>query len=373
MQILYDRILLWIIFGLITIGFIMVFSASIPIGQRLMEDPFYFIKRDILYIIFSLLFSLIIIQIPMIIWEKYSSIFFIFSLIMLIFVLFVGESINGAARWIDIGIIKIQPAEFSKLTLFCYFSSYLNRKSNEINTKLFCFIKSIFILIITSTLLFIQPDLGTVIILVVTTLGLLFLAGVQLCPLIISISIIIFGIFLLILFEPYRWNRIISFLNPWKDPFNTGYQLTQSLMAFGRGKLFGQGLGNSIQKLEYLPEAHTDFIFSVLAEELGFLGVLLILIMLFVLSFKAMIIGKNALMLKKTFNGYFAYSIAIWFIFQSLINIGATSGILPTKGLTLPLISYGGSSFLIMLITMSLLLRIDFETRLKKTIIYKDL
>lgn len=217
-----------------------------------------------------------------------------------------------------------------------------------------------------ASLLLLQPDLGTVIVLVVTTLGLLFLAGARLAPFIIGIAACAVGVLALIWFEPYRLRRVTSFLNPWDDPFGSGYQLTQSLMAFGRGEVFGQGLGNSVQKLEYLPEAHTDFIFSVLAEELGYFGVVLVLLMVFMLAFRAMMIGRRALMSNQLFGGYLACSIGIWFTFQALVNVGAASGMLPTKGLTLPLISYGGSSLLVMAAAIAILLRIDFETRLEK-------
>ncbi|CRK85461.1 Lipid II flippase FtsW [Candidatus Providencia siddallii] len=363
---LYDYTLILIAIGLTAIGFIMVISASMPIGQRLMEDPFYFAKRDILYIIFAFILSLIVIQISITTWEKYNFILLVISIVMLTIVLFTGNSINGASRWINIGIIKIQPSEFSKLALFCYISSYLNRNSNKIKIHFLNFIKPIYILIIMSVLLLLQPDFGAVIILIVTTFGILFLAGTRLTPFFIGIVMNIIFILGLIWFKPYRWRRITSFLNPWEDPFGSGYQLTQSLMAFGRGDIFGQGLGNSIQKLEFLPEAHTDFIFSILAEELGFIGVTFVLFMIFSLTYKAIKIGQNALTTNNLFSGYLACSIGIWFIFQSLLNIGGVSGILPTKGLTMPLISYGGSSLLVMSTAISLLLRIDFETRIKK-------
>ncbi|UDG80743.1 putative peptidoglycan glycosyltransferase FtsW [Candidatus Hartigia pinicola] len=364
---LYDSTLIWLAFGLASIGFIMITSASMPIGQKLTEDPFYFSKRAFIYLIVAFILALNILRIPIEIWEKYSFTLLIISLIILSIVLVVGSSVNGASRWIDIGIVKIQPAEISKFTLFCYISSYLVRKSEEVRTCFLGFIKPMCILISMALLLLLQPDLGTVIVIVVTTLNLLFLAGARLAPFIIGITVSGMGVLLLIWFEPYRLRRVTSFLNPWEDPFGSGYQLTQSLMAFGRGKVFGQGLGNSIQKLEYLPEAHTDFIFSVLAEELGYIGVSLVLLMVFVLALRAMMIGRRALLTKQFFAGYLACAIGLWFTFQSLINVGSAAGILPTKGLTLPLISYGGSSLLVMSSAVALLLRIDFETRLKKT------
>ncbi|AMA65101.1 Lipid II flippase FtsW [Candidatus Arsenophonus lipoptenae] len=363
----YDRTLFWLTLLLTIIGFIMVTSASISIGERVMKDPFFFAKYDFIYLILSFLISLIVLNIPMTWWEKYNWLLLITSLVLLLIPLITGNLINGAYRWIKIGLIHIQPAEFSKLALFCYISSYLVRKINDIRTKFFAFIKPICILILMSILLILQPDLGTVIILLVTTLALLFLAGAKLTPFIISIIICMIVIISLIYFEPYRLQRITSFFNPWFDPFGSSYQLTQSLMAFGRGELWGQGLGNSIQKLEYLPEAHTDFIFSVLAEEFGYIGVVLVLIMLFSISFRSMMIGKRALDSMQYFSGYLACAIGIWFAFQVLINVGSASGILPTKGLTLPLISYGGSSLLTMCLIITILLRIDFETRLQRS------
>jgi len=364
--ILYDRTLVWLTLGLAIIGFIMVTSASMPVGQRLTQDPFFFAKRDVIYLILSFGLALLVLNIPMVWWEKYNFLLLITSLILLLVVLVAGSSVNGASRWINTGIVRIQPAEIAKLALFCYVSSYLVRKTDEVRTRFLGFIKPMCILILMAILLLLQPDLGTVIVLVVTTLALLFLAGARLAPFIIGIVICAVGVIGLIYFEPYRLRRITSFLNPWADLFGSGYQLTQSLMAFGRGELWGQGLGNSIQKLEYLPEAHTDFIFSVLAEELGYIGVVLVLLMLFFVAFRSMMIGKRALDAKQHFSGYLACSIGIWFTFQALVNVGAAAGMLPTKGLTLPLISYGGSSLLIMFIAIAILLRIDFETRLKR-------
>ncbi|MBG5882915.1 cell division protein FtsW [Providencia alcalifaciens] len=363
---LYDRTLVWLAFGLAAIGFIMVTSASMPVGQRLTDDPFYFAKRDVVYLVVAFLLVLGVMRVSMATWEKYSFILLMGALGMLAVVLVAGSSVNGASRWIDIGIVKIQPAEISKFALFCYVSSYLVRKSDEVRTKFFGFVKPMCILIMMALLLLLQPDLGTVVVLVVTTLGLLFLAGARLAPFIIGIAACGVGVLALIVFEPYRLRRVTSFLNPWDDPFGSGYQLTQSLMAFGRGELLGQGLGNSVQKLEYLPEAHTDFIFSVLAEELGYVGVVLVLLMVFMLAFRAMMVGRRALLTKQLFGGYLACAIGIWFTFQALVNVGAAAGMLPTKGLTLPLISYGGSSLLVMSAAIAVLLRIDYETRLEK-------
>jgi cell division protein FtsW len=346
-MVLYDRTLLWLTFGLAIIGFVMVTSASMPIGQRLADDPFLFAKRDALYLGLAFGLSLVTLRIPMEIWQRYSNVMLLMSIVMLLIVLVVGSSVNGASRWIALGPLRIQPAELSKLSLFCYLASYLVRKVEEVRSNFWGFCKPMGVMVVLAVLLLAQPDLGTVVVLFITTLAMLFLAGAKMWQFLAIIGSGVFAVVLLIIAEPYRMRRVTSFWNPWADPFGSGYQLTQSLMAFGRGEFWGQGLGNSVQKLEYLPEAHTDFIFSILGEELGYIGVVLALLMVF-------------------FSGFLACAIGVWFSFQALVNVGAAAGMLPTKGLTLPLISYGGSSLLIMSTAIVLLLRIDYETRLTK-------
>ncbi|MGM3191480.1 cell division protein FtsW [Dickeya dadantii subsp. dieffenbachiae] len=364
--VLYDRTLLWLTLGLAVIGFVMVTSASMPVGQRLASDPFLFAKRDALYLGLAFGLSLVTMRVPMEVWQRYSVVLLLASLVMLLIVLVVGSSVNGASRWISLGPLRIQPAELSKLSLFCYLSSYMVRKVDEVRNNFWGFCKPMGVMVVLAVLLLAQPDLGTVVVLFITTLAMLFLAGAKLWQFLAIIGCGIFAVALLIIAEPYRVRRVTSFWSPWDDPFGSGYQLTQSLMAFGRGELWGQGLGNSIQKLEYLPEAHTDFIFSILGEELGYIGVVLALLMIFFVAFRAMSIGRRALEIDQRFSGFLACSIGIWFSFQTLVNVGAAAGMLPTKGLTLPLISYGGSSLLIMSTAIVLLLRIDYETRLTK-------
>ncbi|KAA8728027.1 MAG: cell division protein FtsW [Ewingella americana] len=364
--VLYDRTLLWLTFGLAIIGFVMVTSASMPIGQRLADDPFLFAKRDAIYLGLAFGLSLVTLRVPMIVWQKYSNILLLISIVMLLVVLVVGSSVNGASRWISFGPLRIQPAEFSKLSLFCYLASYLVRKVDEVRSNFWGFCKPMGVMVILAVLLLAQPDLGTVVVLFITTLAMLFLAGAKMWQFLAIIGSGAFAVVLLIVAEPYRMRRVTSFWNPWADPFGSGYQLTQSLMAFGRGEFWGQGLGNSVQKLEYLPEAHTDFIFSILGEELGYFGVVLALLMVFFVAFRAMSIGRRALEIDQRFSGFLSCSIGVWFSFQALVNVGAAAGMLPTKGLTLPLISYGGSSLLIMSTAIVLLLRVDFETRLAK-------
>lgn len=363
---LYDRTLLWLAFGLALIGFVMVTSASMPVGQRLSDDPFYFARRDAFYLGLALVMALFTLRVPMDFWQRYSNAMLLVSVIMLLVVLLVGSSVNGASRWIALGPLRIQPAEVSKLTLFCYLASYLVRKVDEVRNNFWGFCKPMAVMVVLAVLLLAQPDLGTVIVLFITTLAMLFLAGAKLWQFLAIIGSGAFAVVLLIMVEPYRMRRVTSFLNPWQDAFGSGYQLTQSLMAFGRGELWGQGLGNSVQKLEYLPEAHTDFIFSILGEELGYIGVVLVLLMVFFIAFRAMSIGRRALDIDQRFSGFLACSIGVWFSFQALVNVGAAAGMLPTKGLTLPLVSYGGSSLLMMSTAIVFLLRIDYETRLAK-------
>ncbi|VAX76422.1 Probable peptidoglycan glycosyltransferase FtsW,partial [Serratia symbiotica] len=361
---MYDSTLLWLTFGLAIIGFVMVTSVSMPIGQRLADDPFLFAKRDALYLSLAFSLSMVTLRIPMQFWQRYSSVLLLLSMLMLLIVLAVGNSVNGASRWIALGPFRMQPAEFSKLSLFCYLASYLVRKVEEVRNNFWGFCKPMGVMVVLALLLLAQPDLGAMVVLFVTTLAILFLAGAKMQQFLAIIGSGVFSVILLIIAEPYRMRRITSFWNPWTDQFGSGYQLTQSLMAFGRGKLWGQGLGNSVQKLEYLPEAHTDFIFSILGEELGYIGVVLILLMVFFIALRAMLIGRRALANDQQFSGFLACSIGVWFSFQALVNVGATAGLLPTKGLTLPLISYGGSSLLIISTAIVLLLRIDYETRL---------
>ncbi|EPR7353359.1 cell division protein FtsW, partial [Escherichia coli] len=326
----------------------------------------FFAKRDGVYLILAFILAIITLRLPMEFWQRYSATMLLGSIILLMIVLVVGSSVKGASRWIDLGLLRIQPAELTKLSLFCYIANYLVRKGDEVRNNLRGFLKPMGVILVLAVLLLAQPDLGTVVVLFVTTLAMLFLAGAKLWQFIAIIGMGISAVVLLILAEPYRIRRVTAFWNPWEDPFGSGYQLTQSLMAFGRGELWGQGLGNSVQKLEYLPEAHTDFIFAIIGEELGYVGVVLALLMVFFVAFRAMSIGRKALEIDHRFSGFLACSIGIWFSFQALVNVGAAAGMLPTKGLTLPLISYGGSSLLIMSTAIMMLLRIDYETRLEK-------
>lgn len=361
----FDRQFILLAVALYSIGLIMVASSSMPVAERLFNNPFHFVTRHMVYIVLSLIIGGLALQVPMSWWHKYSGYLLVFGLILLVTVLLIGRSVNGSQRWIVVGPITIQAAEPAKLFFFCYLSAYLVRRRDEVMENLKGFIKPLIVFGLLALFLLMQPDLGTVIVMFVTTFGLLFLAGAKLWQFIAMAGVGVAAIVMLAVFEPYRMRRITSFLDPWQDPFGSGYQLTQSLMAYGRGEFFGQGLGNSIQKLEYLPEAHTDFVMAIIAEEFGFFGVSIVLFLSLWLVVKALMLGRKAIAKEKYFEGFFAYSIGVWMSFQTAVNIGASAGIVPTKGLTMPLISYGGSSMIIMTIAVVVLIRIDHELRLQ--------
>lgn len=356
----YDSALLWSVIGLMLVGFVMVTSASISISD---SRPFFYTQRELIQLGLAVALMVLTLYIPVDSWRQGSGFLLLVTIILLIIVLGIGSSVKGAARWIPLGLFNFQPAELSKLTLFCFLASYLTRKTGEVQRSVKGFLKPMGVVLVLSALLLRQPDMGTAIVLFVVSLGILFIAGAKLWQFIALVLSGLGGAILLIIFEPYRLARVLTFTDPWSDPTGSGYQLTSSLMAIGNGGLLGQGLGNSVRKLGYLPEAHTDFIFSIISEELGYIGVLLVLMLLFFLAFKALSIGYKALNEGLQFQGYLACEIGLWFGFQTFVNVGVTSGMLPTKGLTLPFISYGGSSLIVMSVAVAILLRIDYEFR----------
>lgn len=358
--VLYDRVLLLCTLILVAIGFVMVSSTTISLNPN---APFAYVKKEAIHLILATIICTAILFVRATFWKKISAISLFFTLFLLILVLFISPTINGASRWISLGFMNFQPAELTKLVFFCYLASYLSRKVDEVQTTFWGFCKPMMVLLVLSVLLLKQPDLGTVITLFIVTLGVLFIAGAKVWQFIVLIFAGVISFSLLIIFEPYRLKRVTGFLDPWQDQYDSGYQLTNSLMAIGNGGFWGKGLGNSIRKLGYLPEAHTDFIFAIIGEELGYIGCIFVLVLMGVLVWRAISIGRKSLSFNHLFSGYFACQIALWFSCQTLINVGVVSGLLPTKGLTFPLVSYGGSSLLIMLIAVAILLRIDFENR----------
>lgn len=361
---LYDRALFWLFVILLLIGLVAVTSASIPYSSRLFNDPFYFAKRDAIYVLLSLLTCYISLQISSSQWEKWHAKIFLFSVILLLLVPFIGTSVNGAKRWISLGILNFQPAEFAKLALTCFLASYFTRRYDEVRSRHVSIFKPFIVMLVLGCFLLLQPDLGSTVVLFIIMSGMLFIVGAKILQ---FVGLIALGGILfvwLVLTASYRLKRFIGFLEPFKDPYGTGFQLTNSLIAFGRGEITGEGLGNSIQKLDYLPEAHTDFIMAIIGEEFGFIGILIVIFLLGLLIFRAMKIGRESLMLEQRFRGFFALGIGFWIFFQGFVNLGMALGMLPTKGLTFPLVSYGGSSIIIMSATIGILLRIDHENRL---------
>ncbi|MDY6215703.1 putative lipid II flippase FtsW [Actinobacillus porcinus] len=367
-NLLYDRWLFWLYVILLFIGFIMVTSASIPVGTRLYDDPFYFATRDAVYLVLSFVTLYFFLKIPMARWEKRYAWVFGIALFFLLLVLIpgVGKTINGARRWIPMGLFNFQPAEFAKFALICFLSSYFTRRYDEVRSKKLSAFKPLMVMGFFGIFLILQPDLGSTVVLFVITFGLLFVAGAHIMQFVGLLGVGAFLFVVLVLSSAYRMKRITGFMDPFKDPYGTGFQLSNSLMAFGRGEFTGEGLGNSIQKLEYLPEAHTDFVMAVIGEEFGFIGVLVMVFLLGALVLRAMKIGRESLQLEQRFKGFFAFGISFWIIFQGFVNLGMALGLLPTKGLTFPLVSYGGSSLVVMTISIAVLLRIDHENRLSR-------
>ena len=357
----YSLLLLLVCLALYTIGFIIVTSASMPIAERIYNDPYHFATRHGIYVLLAITTALFTLNIPMHFWRVVNPYLLFVAIALLVTVIVNGKAVYGSTRWIVVGPITIQPAEPAKLFFFLYLAGYLVRRYEQVQENLKGFFKPLIVFFLFAALLLRQPDLGTVVVMFATTLALLFLAGAKVWQFLAVIFTGVAAFVTLIVISDYRRDRITGFLDPWADPFGTGYQLTQSLMAYGRGSWFGEGLGNSLQKLEFLPEAHTDFIMAILAEEFGYLGVLVVLVLLFTLIIKGLQIGNLALSSERPFEAFAAYGISIWICLQTAINIGASSGLLPTKGLTLPLVSYGGSSLIIMSIAVAILVRIDFE------------
>lgn len=364
----FDPWLLFSVTAILCVGFIMVASASTPVAERLKMDMLHIAWHQALFIFIGLSAAFIVTNIPIKILAKYSNYFLMFSALLLTIVLIPGVTrpLNGSMRWIFIGPISVQPSELAKLALVFYIAGYMVRRSYQLLNTLQGFLIPMFVLAIASLLLMLEPDFGAVVVIAATILGMLFLGGVRVKNFLILLPGVLCVLGFLAVSSSYRVQRFIAFRDPWADQYNTGYQLVQSLIAFGRGSWFGSGLGNSIQKLLYLPESHSDFIFAVLAEELGLVGVLCILILYGILIFRAMEIGRKARNIGMEYAGYLAYGIGLLITLQTLINISVNVGLLPTKGLTLPLMSAGGSSMVAACIAIGVLFRVDYEVRTAK-------
>ncbi|MDI1353024.1 MAG: putative lipid II flippase FtsW [bacterium] len=362
---LYDKWLIAAVFGLLIIGLTMVASSSVMISTKYFHQPFHFLIRQACYLFAGLMVALIVIRTDSSTWEKISMPMLVLCLLMLLVVLVpgIGRSVNGSRRWLAFGPIGIQVSEMAKLTMIFYLAGYLVRQQKAVSESIFGFIKPMLILGVVSFLLLLEPDFGATVVISGTVMAMLFLAGVKLRYYIGLMIGVISALACLAISSPYRVARLTAFLDPWADQYNSGYQLTQSLIAFGRGGWFGSGLGESIQKLLYLPEAHTDFLFAVLAEELGLFGILVVMALYSILVIRGLTIGYTANTQDRLFASFTAYGLTFWLALQAAINMGVNAGLLPTKGLTLPLLSYGGASMVINCVVIALLLRIDHENR----------
>ena len=351
--------------ALLGLGLVMVTSASMEVAAGQLGSPLYYMNRQLVYMLIGLIAMIATLAVPLSLWEqfRFPLLFLGFALLIAVLIPGIGREVNGSWRWIALGPINVQPSELAKLFAVVFLAGYLVHRRDEVKERWFGFIKPFMVLGPMAWLLIIEPDFGATVVLMGAATGMLFLGGVGLFRFTLLFGSLGGLAALLVLFEPYRLQRLTSFLNPWNDPYGTGYQLTQALIAFGRGEWLGTGLGNSIQKQFYLPEAHTDFVFAVLAEELGLIGALAAFALLIFVAVRALYIGLWAEKAGRYFSAYLAYGLAIMWCGQVLINVGVNIGLLPTKGLTLPFLSYGGSSLVVCCISLGLLLRIDWERR----------
>jgi cell division protein FtsW len=354
---------LWLV--LMSIGLIMVSSASVAFASANYNDAWYFAKRHAIYMAMGVSIALFVVCVPMSMWQRYSGYFLVFTLVLLMVVLIpgIGKKVNGSQRWLSLGIISIQVSEIAKFCAVVFFASFFARRYQELHFGWQGFLKPLLIVGLFAMLLLLEPDFGSSVVLCGTVFAMMFIAGVRIWHFMLLIAIGVLSLGAVAIFSPYRMQRLITFLDPWADQFNTGYQLTQSLIGFGRGEWFGLGLGNSLQKLFFLPEAHTDFIFTIIAEEFGLIGAVVVLALFATLIVRIFILARSNLAIGRIFPALATFGIAILFSFQVFINAGVASGLLPTKGLTLPFISYGGSSLIINCVLMAFVMRAQWEMR----------
>ena len=367
----YDQPLVWVTILLMMFGLVMVYSASVALP----DSPKYagyktthFLMRQAIFISIALLASLVVVRIPMSVWQKMAPYLFVITLILLVLVLVpgIGKGVNGARRWLSFKFMNVQPSELMKLFVVLYAADYTVRKQQYMHKLTKGFLPMTVAIAFVGLLLLLEPDLGAFGVIVCIAMGILFLGGIN-GIWFGGIGVTLVGIFtMVIVLSPWRRDRIFAYLNPWQEENALGkaYQLSHSLIAFGRGELFGVGLGGSVEKLHYLPEAHTDFLLAVIGEELGFVGVLAVILMFYWIIKRAFEIGRQAIAMDQTFAGLTAKGIGIWIGVQAFVNMGVNLGLLPTKGLTLPLMSYGGTGVLINCIGIAILLRIDYENRM---------
>jgi len=363
--VMMDRTLLFVVLAILTVGIVMVGSASINLAASKFDHPLHYFNRQVIYAVIGLAVAWAVVSIRLSIWQHYTPLLLMIGIVLLALVLIPGIGIerNYSRRWLPFGPVNVQVAEFIKLFAILYIADYLQRHHGQLKGSFFKVFAPLIVLAIAALLLLMQPDLGSVVVILATVLAMLFLGGARLDVFAVLAVLLGVAFSLAVYFAEYRMARLQSFMDPWADPFGNGFQLTQALIAFGRGDWFGVGIGSSMQKLFYLPEAHTDFLYSILAEELGLLGAMSIIVLFFIFIWKSLAIGRAAELAGQLFGAQVAYGIGIWLGLQACINIGVNMGALPTKGLTLPLMSYGGSSLVIVCVAIALLFRVDLETR----------
>jgi cell division protein FtsW len=358
-----DTVLLLASLGLLLLGYVMVASASLHLGDKMAEDSFYFPRHQLLHIMLGLVAGGMAASVRLETWRNFSMLLYFAGLLLLMLVLIpgIGKVVNGSSRWINLFGIRIQISEIFKLIAVIYMASFIDRHINTVRNSIQGMIRPFALLAAGAGLLLLEPDFGATAVVMATALGMLFLAGARLWQFGLLIGMVAGAGVLLIMTAEYRLRRVLSFVDPWDDPLNSDFQLTQALIAFGRGEWSGVGLGSSIQKMFYLPEAHTDFLFSVIGEELGLVGTTTVIFLFMVIVWRAFVIGQLAERAGTRFSAFLAYGIGIWFGLQAFINMGVNMGLLPTKGLTLPLMSYGGGSMMVMCATLAILFRVRSE------------
>lgn len=361
----FDSGLLFATTALLVLGLVMVGSASISIADGKLDQPLYYFSRQVIFALLGLGVAGVVMTIKLSVWRQYAPLLLMLGVVVLLLVLIpgIGREVNGSRRWLPLGPINLQVAEVIKLFAIIYVADYLQRHHGQLNGSFFKVFGPLVLLGVAAILLLMQPDMGSVVVILSTVLAMLFLGGARLDVFAALMTIFAALFAALVWFAPYRMQRLQSFMDPWQDPFGSGFQLTQALIAFGRGDWLGVGLGSSMQKLFYLPEAHTDFLYSIMAEELGLMGAITVLILFGVFIWRALAIGRAAELAGQVFGAQVAYGIGIWVGIQACVNMGVNMGVLPTKGLTLPLMSYGGSSLLLTCVALALLFRVDLETR----------
>jgi cell division protein FtsW len=358
-----DPVMVTAVFGLLLAGLVMVGSASLNVAERLYDRPFYFFERQLLSVLLGLTVGAALLVVPINVWKRLSPWLLVasFALLAVVAIPGIGHSVNGSRRWLQLGPLNFQPSELARWLLVTYIAIFAVRHQTELRGSAEGFFKPLAVLVAAAVLLLFEPDFGAAVVLCVTGTAVLFVAGARLRDFLLVCGVGIVGIGLLAVISPYRLQRILAFLDPWADPFNSGFQLTQSLIAVGRGEWFGVGLGSSIQKLFYLPEAHTDFVFAVLAEEFGFLGVAVIVAAFLTIVLRSLRLARVAADAGMPLHACIAAGFGVWIGLQAFLNVGVTMGLLPTKGLTLPLISYGRSSMLVTLAWIGMVLRVHHE------------